>query len=254
MLLRGCGLFPSPPSKDDVESEQLLGSGGSQPPRFEGLLPLVRISDQSITQTCVWFSIAQAAHVYLKNQNPSADIWLSPTFGYYNTLKAQGRGIQDRGCIPRIALQVLTESGFCDDKDWPFDPAMVLKQPLPDAYTQANDQKLITNYYRLYGTGEELVMQIKQALIAGYPVIYGSPIDRAYEGHDGKNPMGPPTGPWLGSHMRCLVGYTEDFAIEANSWGTGWGSNGFGLIGWEFIKWGYCHDFWVFSGVPTPTG
>lgn len=253
-MQRGRGLFPSPPSKDDVDTEQLLGSGGTPPLSVEGLLPLVRIKDQSTTQTCVWFAIAQAAHVYLKNQDPKRDVWLSPMFGYYNTLKAQGRAIADLGCIPRVALQVFTEAGFCDDADWPFDPAKVLHQPLPDAYTQANDQKLITNYYRLYGTGEDLVMQIKMALAAGHPVIYGSPIDDGYEAHDGRDPMGPPTGKWNGSHMRCLVGYTKDFAIEANSWSTGWGDNGFGLISWEFIKWGYCHDFWVFSSVPVPTG
>lgn len=253
-MARGYGLFPSPPSKTDNEAEQLLGASGPVPARFEGLLPFVGQQDQGQTNSCVWFATRQAAHVFLKNKDPNSDVWLSALFGYYNTLVAQGQGIVDRGCIPRIALQVLTSAGFCDEVDWPFDEAQVLKQPLPDAYTEANDQKLITDYYRIFSTGDDLVLQIKQALVKGYPVIYGSPVDAGYESYNGGKILMPPQGPFLGSHMRCLVGYREDYAIEANSWGPTWGNNGLGYIGWDFIKWEMAHDFWVFDSVPRPTG
>lgn len=254
-MRHGLGLFPSPPSKLDYEAERLLGAPGSVPARFEELLPFVSIKSQSSTNTCVWFSIAQAVRVFLKYRNAPVpdDFWISPLFGYYNTLVRQANMIVDRGCIPRIALATLTDLGFCDDADWKFDPAMVLKQPLPDAYTQATDQKLITSYYRLYETGDALVHQIKQALAAGHPVIYGSPIDATYEANTGGLIM-PATGEWIGAHMRCLVGYTENYAIEANSWGDDWGDKGFGYLSWDFIKWEYSYDFWVFDGVPTPTG
>lgn len=253
-MTRGLGLFPSPPSKKDFEAEQLLGAGDSVPARFEELLPFVSIHDQGPTNSCVWFAIAQAIRVFLAYRGISDDVWISALFGYYNTLLLQGKGLVDKGCIPRIALQVLTQAGFCDAEDWPFDPSKVLKHPLPDAYTEANDQKLITSYYRLFSTGEDLVFQIKQALSQGYPVIYGSPIDAGYDSHAGSGILRPPTGPWLGSHMRCLVGYTPEYAIEANSWGPFWAANGLGYIGWDFVKWEYAHDFWVFDGVPQPTG
>lgn len=255
-MARGYGLLPSPPSKNDYEAEQLLGAAGIvPPPQFEKLLPFVSIKSQGPTNTCVWFSIAQAIRGFLKYRGAAVpeEFWPSPLFGYYNTLVNQGTDIVDRGCMPRIALQTLTDLGFCDEADWKFEPARVLKQPLPDAYTQAADQKLITHYYRLFSVGDQLVYEIKQALAQGFPVIYGSPVDATYEANSGQV-LAPPTGPWLGSHMRCLVGYNEYFAIEANSWGDDWGNSGFGYISWDFIKWDFCHDFWVFDGVPTPTG
>lgn len=250
------GLQPSPPDNRDFPAEQLLGASGAvaAPSAHTQLVSLVDIHNQGGTSTCVWQSIAQAVKVFMKARNAPKVAWLSVMFGYWNTVKAQGRGLVDRGCIPRIALQTLTEAGFCDESDWPFIEAKVLDQPLPDVYTAAFDQKLITSYYRLFGTGDDLITGIKQALAQNRPVIYGSPIDtEVYESYSG-GVMGIPTGAWIGSHMRCLVGYTEDYAIEANSWGTGWGENGLAKISWEFITWAYAHDFWVFDGVPVISG
>jgi hypothetical protein len=247
------GLLPSPPSSKDYSAEQLLGAAGPVPDEYTKLVSLVEIHNQGGTNTCVWQSIAQAVKVFLKARNAPKAAWLSVLFGYWNTLKEQGRGFSDNGCIPRIALQTLTDAGFCDEGDWPFIEAQVLNQPLPDVYTAAFDQKLITSYYRLFGVQNELIAGIKQALSQDRPVIWGSPIDDGYEKYSG-GVMGPPTGPWLGSHMRCLVGYTADYAIEANSWDTNWGEGGLAKISWEFITWAYAHDFWVFDGVPVISG
>lgn len=254
MTIRGLGLFPSPPSNSDNEAVHLFGASASSavPDSCANLLPFVSIADQGPTNSCVWQAIAQAVHVFLKYRDINEDVWLSVLFGYYNTLFKQG-AVVDGGCVPRTALEVLTQLGFCEDAAWKFNPFNVLKHPLPDAYTEANDQKLITHFYRLFGTGEDLVLQIKQAISKGYPVIYGSPVDAGYESYSGGSILGPPTGSWLGSHMRCLVGYEPDYAIEANSWGTGWGNSGLGYIGWDFITWPSSFDFWVFDSVPQPT-
>lgn len=248
------GLLPSPPDNRDYPAAQLLGAAPlSLPAAFHDLVPLVEIHNQGGTNTCVWQSIAQAVKVFLKARNAPKSVWLSVLFGYWNTLKLQGRAFVDDGCIPRVALQVLTDAGFCDESDWPFIEAQVLAQPLPDAYTAAFDQKLITSYYRLFSVQDQLIADIKLALSQSRPVIWGSPIDQVYEDYSG-GILGPPKGPWVGSHMRCLVGYDQDYAIEANSWGIGWGENGLARVSWDFITWAYSHDFWVFDGVPSVSG
>ena len=216
-------------------------------------MSLVDIHDQGGTSTCVWQATAQAVKVHLDARDAPRSVWLSVLFGYWNTLKEQGRGIVDAGVIPRIALQTLTDAGFCDESEWPFIESKILDQPLPDAYTAAFDQKLITGYYRLFSVQDQLVDDIKKAISQDRPVIWGSPVDQAYEDHT-SGIVAPPTGPWLGSHMRCLVGYTADYAIEANSWGRNWGENGLARISWDFIKWAYAHDFWVFDSVPNISG
>jgi hypothetical protein len=199
----------------------------------------------------VWFAIAQAVHVWLKS-GKNVDEWISTLFGYWNTLKLQG-SIVDAGCQPRIALQVLTQAGFCGNALWPFIESMVLQQPAPDAYTAANDNKATSSsFYVIDSSGDQKIADIKTAIAAGYPVIYGSPVDAMYEGYNG-GIMAVPNGTPVGSHQRCLVAYTSDYVVEANSWGTGWGETGLARISWEICTWNQASDFWVFDSLPIPT-
>jgi hypothetical protein len=150
-------------------------------------------------------------------------------------------------------MQVLTQAGFCGDALWPFVESMVLQQPAPDAYTAANDNKLvINNFYLIDSVGEQRIQDVKSALAAGYPVIYGSPVDQTYENYSG-GIMPVPNGTPTGRHQRCLVAYTPDYVQEVNSWGTGWGENGLARINWEICTWDQASDFWVFDSLPVPT-
>jgi hypothetical protein len=250
MATRSYGRIPSPVDLRDKPAALLLSAAAPPPPANESLLQYVSIHDQSITSACVWFAIAQAVRVFLKNNGVAGDPWMSTLFGYWNTLKLQGLGLSDNGCIPRIALDALLSGGFCEEAAWTFDPANVTTQPPPGAYVAAYDQRLLTNYYRLTSFGDQLVFDIKTAINAGHCVIWGSPVDRGYEDYNGSYIMGPPSGPFLGQHQRCLVAYNESCLIEAGSWGTLWGQNGLGLISPEFIKWDQAGDFWVFDGAP----
>ena len=243
------GLLPSPPSNNDSTADVLLGAAGAPPPEESlELLAYVSTHNQGGTSTCVWQAIAQAVWVYLSARGKQAS-WLSVMFGYWNTLKLQGHGMSDDGCVPRVALQVLTDAGFCSESEWPFDESKVLAQPPPDAYTAAYDQRVITKFHRLFSQGEQLKLDIKTAINQKRPVIYGSPVDQAYESYT-HGIIQVPKSPFLGSHMRCLVGYTKDFAIESNSWGD-WGMSGLGHLSWDVITWPMCHDFWIFDDAPV---
>lgn len=248
--VRSYGRLPSPPDSRDKPAALLLTGAAPPPPSNDSLLRYVRIHDQSITNTCVWFATAQALRVLLMSRDGATDPWISTAFGYWNTLKLQGLGFSDRGCIPRVALDALLKGGFCDESAWPFDEAKVLMQPVPGAYVAAYDQRLLTGYYRLTSFGDQLLFDVKRAINAGFCVIWGSPVDQKYEDFDGSYIMGIPQGPMKGQHQRCLVGYTETHFIEANSWSNSWGSNGFGLISPEFITWDRAGDFWVFDAAP----
>jgi len=257
-MLRGRGFVSSPPDERDFPAEQLLGAAAPIQDSVD-LSSLSKIHDQGQTNSCVIFSSAQALRVYLKYRGLLDDVWFSIRFGYYNTLVAQNQGIKDDGCIPRYALQSLQDTGFCAEASWPWDETNVLAHPLPDAYTMAEDQKRKTTYYRITSTGEDLKFAVRLALNKGYPVIWGGPIDAPYEAYyenGGNGLIQTPTAPWVGSHMRCIVGYTPDYMLEANSWGTMMGLNGFGRVDWNFVanapSLGY--EFWVFDSVPNLTG
>lgn len=252
----GRGFLPSPPDSRDYPIERLLGAAAPPPEQALGLVPYVSIHDQGQTSSCVSFAIAQALRVYLRSKGFSEDFWPSTRFHYYLTLERQGSGIVDGGLIPRFAFQVLSESGFCKEEHWGWDPSGILAAPLPDTYTFASDQAKKTQYYRFFGSGDDLVAQIKSALAQGYPVVWGGPISKDYEVFDGAGTIKLQAPPFEGGHMRCLVGYNSSYAIESNSWGTGWGSSGFGFIDWGFIadapSIGY--EFWAVTYVPSVTG
>jgi hypothetical protein len=250
MPRRYYGHFPSPPDSRDYDAKLLIGGAQlAAPVEYTSLVSLVEIHDQGPTNTCVWQAIAQAMLVFLKEKDPASARWLSTLFGYWNTLKLQNMGMTDQGCVTREALQVLSQIGYCAESAWPFDPSKVLQQPMPDVYTAATDQQQKTQYYRIYSTGDQRIADIKSAISQGYPVIWATPVDGEYESYSG-GILGPRNGQWLGSHQRCLVGYTADYVIEANSWGTGWGENGFSRISWEYITWPYSIEFWVFTAAP----
>lgn len=246
------GLIPSPPDPRDWSASRILRGAAPAPASSDSLLQYVSVRNQGNTETCVWFATAQALHLWLKSVKGREE-WISTLFGYYNTLQMQGAGIVDQGCQPRIAMQVLTQAGFCGDLVWPFVEGNVLQQPPPDAYTAANDNKLVAGYYyRIDSEGDQRIADIKTAISSGYPVIYGTPVDQTYENYSG-GIMAVPSGPPLGSHCRCLVAYTPDYVQEVNSWSTNWGENGLARINWEICTWSEASDFWVFDSVPVPT-
>lgn len=246
------GLIPSSPDPRDWSASRLLRMAAPPPASSDELLEYVSVHDQGNTETCVWFATAQALHVWLKSKK-NREEWIATLFGYYNTLELQGSGIVDQGCQPRVAMQVLAQAGFCSETVWPFVEANVLQQPPPDAYTAANDNKMVAGYYyRIDSTGSQLITDIKTAIANGYPVIYGTPVDDTYERYSG-GIMPVPNGTSLGRHCRCLVAYTPDYVQEVNSWNKSWGENGLARINWEICTWSEASDFWVFDSVPAPT-
>jgi C1A family cysteine protease len=94
----------------------------------------------------------------------------------------------------------------------------------------------ITSYSRVSITSTA----IKAALVAGKPVVVGGPVNRAFMYLSGTTVLKSFTGSSLGGHCYCVVGYDDNkqaFKVM-NSWGTTWGSNGYGYIGYSYVsKW-----------------
>jgi C1A family cysteine protease len=81
--------------------------------------------------------------------------------------------------------------------------------------------------------------QIRQELANGMPVVIGIPV---YPDFDELSPSNPiydnTTGTNRGSHALCVVGYDDSKqAVKIiNSWGTGWGVNGYGWISYKLLQ------------------
>ncbi len=164
-----------------------------------------------------------------------------------NLLKWTG----DTGAFLRSTMYALTLFGVPPEEYYPYNIADFDKEPSAFCYAFAQSYQAIS-YYRLDPPGttpSNLLTQIKTYLANGLPSMFGftvySSISQANT-NDGKIPY-PTRGERVeGGHAIDAVGYDDNLKIKntnpggiettgalliRNSWGTGWGSAGYGIGG-----------------------
>jgi C1A family cysteine protease len=169
----------------------------------------------------------------------------------------------DTGAFLRSTMGALVLFGVPPEEYYPYTIADFDKEPAAFCYAFAQNFQAI-NYYRLdpQGTAPEALLQrIKLWLSAGLPSIFGftvySSISQA--GETGKIPF-PTSGERVqGGHAITAVGYDDSMKIKntnsggkeiqgafliRNSWGTGWGDNGYGWLPYEYVLKGLAEDWW----------
>src|SRR5690348_13917644 len=118
--------------------------------------------------------------------------------------------------------QVLVEHGTCHQELWPDD------RPRP--LTREEQLETDAQRYRLEGVPLPIALDdVKKVLSAGCPVHISMNTGAAFSdvGRDGV--FNAAEAPWgqHGRHAMLMVGYTGNFFILKNSWGTDWGDKGY---------------------------
>lgn len=178
----------------------------------------------------------------------------SRLFVYYNARLSTHDTNQDDGTYVRLAFASLASLGTCKETTWAYDTSMVFTRPSWAAYEEAYPQK-ITSFYNIDDVtvsigGQALVNAVKAALQAQHPVVFGQTVDDAFEnvGNDGMVPaFNAATATGTGGHCTVIVGYDDNkkcFIVQ-NSWGTGWGDNGFYYEPYTDLDARQANDFWV---------
>ncbi len=115
----------------------------------------------------------------------------------------------------------------------------------PDAFVYSLAQNYQgTKYVRLANLAE-----VKAHLRAGLPCAFGFSCYSGMErvGRDGLIPFPQPGERFEGGHAVMAAGYDDvrGAVLIRNSWGTGWGENGYGWLPYRYFEAGLCRDFWV---------
>jgi len=169
----------------------------------------------------------------------------------------------DTGAFLRTTMGAMTLFGVPPEEFWPYDLANFDKEPPAFCYAFAQNYQTIS-YYRLDPPGtskEALLKQIKTNLAGGLPSMFGftvySSISQATT--TGKIPYPTSGENILGGHAVVAVGYDDTMKIKntnpgetettgamliRNSWGTDWGSGGYGWLPYEYILRGIAVDWW----------
>lgn len=165
---------------------------------------------------------------------------------------------KDDGTYIRLAFDVLSRFGVCREDipksqgGWPYDidwstrkPKDLHISPSLKAMRAATGHR-IHSYYRIDESGGARIDAILEALRGNHPVVFGTQVNRAFTQLQNAGPVGPPSGDTVGGHAMMLCGYdrTKGFLMH-NSWGKGWGEDGFAYLTEDYLAWDHTWDIWV---------
>lgn len=208
------------------------------------------VSNQYPINSCVGNATADAFEAQIaqrKGIEPSQVPNLSRLFIYWNArnLENPPGGHKDDGTRIRLAFDSLARYGAPSETTYPYVISKVNDRPTLRSYREAIQHR-ISKFYRIDGTGNERIGQIKQALSAGCPVVFGTKIANSFKAYRGGT-IYLPKDSYIGGHAMCLVSWSEEkqaFELR-NSWGESWGISGYGWIHKSYIASNVARDFWV---------
>jgi C1A family cysteine protease len=169
----------------------------------------------------------------------------------------------DTGAFLRSTMGALVLFGVPPEEYWPYAVADFDKEPSGFCYGFGQNYKAMS-YYRLDPPGtdtKELLKQIKTNLAAGLPAMFGFTVYSSYAqaAKTGKIPYPTKGDKIVGGHAIVAAGYDDKMKIKnsasgtpetkgalliRNSWGTGWGDQGYGWLPYEYVMKGLADDWW----------
>jgi C1A family cysteine protease len=203
--------------------------------------------DQGQLGSCTGNAIAGAIQYERRKQNMTPDFVPSRLFIYYNERVIEGTVEADSGAQIRDGIKSVAGQGDCPETDLPYDISKFAQKPSARCYRDATKYKAVS-YSRL----DQDTNQLKGCLASGYPFVFGFTVYASFEGPEvartGIVPM-PATGEKvLGGHAVMAVGYddAQQRFLVRNSWGTGWGLEGYFTIPYAYLtNSNLSDDFWT---------
>jgi C1A family cysteine protease len=173
----------------------------------------------------------------------------SRLFIYYNERSIEGTVASDSGAQIRDGIKSVNQQGACPEDLWPYVIASFAEQPPANCYTVAAQNK-VKAYQRL----TQNLNQMKACLASGYPFVFGFTVYESFESQTvaqtGVVNMPAASEQVLGGHAVVAVGYddSQQRFIVRNSWGTGWGLQGYFTMPYSYLTQAHpalASDFWT---------
>lgn len=169
----------------------------------------------------------------------------------------------DTGAFIRTTMGAMVLFGVPPEEYWPYEVANFDDEPIAFCYAFAQAYQAM-KYLRLDPPAipkDILLTRIKTILAAGLPSMFGFTVFSSIRqtGRDGKIPYPSPREKVLGGHAVIAVGYDDEMKIAnticeeettgaflvRNSWGTGWGDEGYGWLPYKYVLQGLAIDWWT---------
>ena len=227
-----------------LEKAKALGLSARKkkiPPTKDLREPWWNIGNQGVTGSCVGWAFADSLLRYhfvksgklKKSEHISVRyIWMAAkemdrVCTYPTTF------IDDAGTSAKAALRVVTKIGALKTSVLPFEGGLVkLKE---DNFLKVAGRLKVKAYFNLCGTQSGKLERFKEWLAFHGPILTRLKCDPSWNNikkdgqlrkYDKKRTQG--------GHAVSIVGYTPAHFIIRNSWGTGWGHEGFAYASYEY--------------------
>ncbi len=211
------------------------------------------IFDQGRIGSCTANAISGAFQFAEMKEQQAQAFMPSRLFIYYNERAMEGTVGQDSGAQIRDGIKTVAQQGVCPESEWTYDPSpfppnpKLTQKPTDQCYADAA-QHTVKAYQRIV---QNLTI-MKGCLAAGYPFVLGFTVYESFESpqvaQTGQAPMPGPNEAVIGGHAVMAVGYddAQQRFIVRNSWGTGWGMQGYFTMPYLYLSQpSLSSDFWT---------
>lgn len=245
-MTRRFGYLRDPEDTRDKPFAAKLGAFSASPPPASASLERadVRPKDQGGTSSCTGQAVSQAVRLAYLHKGVTCPE-LSALDVYYRGRAEYGGQGSDDGSYLRSVISATKQGGVADERAWPFSEHDVNRNPNMLARRSAFDRKGVRGYYRIE-SGD--VDGVRRAIAAGYPVVGGWQVDRAFLEWDGNGVISGQMVA-IGGHALPIVSYAADGTFRLlNSWGLSWGVNGYAVVDEMFVS--AVQDAWAVEVLP----
>jgi C1A family cysteine protease len=225
------------------------------PPKADLRAGCPPVYDQGQLGSCTANAIAAA--IDFERRKQGLDI-IAPSrlFIYYNERVKEHTVNSDSGAQIRDGIKVVGTEGAPPEALWPYDTSKFEIRPPDACYAKAKLDRALQ-----YSRVPQVLSQMKGCIASGYPYVFGFTVYESFESaqvaKSGDAPMPAPGEQVLGGHAVMAVGYDDGAQrfIIRNSWGVGWGIEGYFTLPYAYLTDGaLSSDFWTLRLVGAAAG
>lgn len=201
------------------------------------------VRHQGLVNSCVAWTIAHGMLGWYRNKAGIPESF-APMYMYSQINSGGAIGV-DQGASISDGMNVVLSQGnevrsnyWQGDYDYGTQPSSSQREGAKRfKYENLKYSTLFARSPYFGGGSLDNVNAIKQALANGQPVAIGVLVRDGFEGLSARFPVdNDTTSQWRSAHVVLALGYNDQGLLVQNSWGTGWGTAGFGRLSWNKVQ------------------